>query len=144
MPYRLLQEPYALPVVIEVFVPYQTSQEPLCLIGYCRCLRALPDIVGAFVPYRILQEPSCPTGYYRSLVPYWLTISALRFNGLFQIKYYRLCCMFEVFVFQILCLLTELFNSLFSYLLYRYRSNKTLDYPTGLGHERPSVSSVHF
>ena len=52
--------------------------------------------------------------------------------------------MFDVYVFQILHLLTELFNSLSSYYFYRYRSTKILNYLTKLAHVYPLVSSVHF
>ena len=54
-------------------------------------------------------------------MPYRLTVDALwlielvRFFGLIWIDYKRSCLMFDVYTFQILHLLTELFNSLSSY-----------------------------
>ena len=52
--------------------------------------------------------------------------------------------MFDIYAFQILRLLTELFNSLSSYFFYRYKSARTHNCPTKLAHVYPSVSLVHF
>ena len=120
----------------------------MCPTGHRRRLRALPIIVGAYVPYRILKMPMSSTGHSKNLcalsvnvgalVPYRLITNALYLIGLIWIKYKRSCTHIWGLYFS---------NFMFTHYLvvffYRYRSSRTLNYPTKIAHVCPTVSTVH-
>ena len=125
----------ALPDIVGAFMPYQLLQEPSCPIDYCRSLGALSVIVRAFVSYRLMQELSCPTGrlwMFYGLSNLW--DSSNSFGLTIRDRIY----MFDVYAFQILCLLTELFNSLSQLFLLQIQIGQDPQLP----HEISSHSSI--
>ena len=132
----------------------------MCPTGHRRRLRALPVIIGAYVPYRILKMPMSSIGHSKNLcalsvnvgalVPYRLIVSICNLSfwwdssDSFWTKDKRLCTHVWGLCFSNITLTHWVFNSLFSCFLYRYRSARTLNYPTKIAHVCSMVSTVHF